>query len=328
MALRFTHSVSVSVYGIRCDVELNGQHSVRHGQHGAITLIVVVLLLLLVGAALSVVLSISGSGSAGASAQEDSIAALLLAESGLERASKRWANGVLCADLAEAEIPFARGSFVIQAAELVANACRIRVLGKVNNSARMVLGDATTPLFEPFPGANSLAGWPEVVLQKKGLSKFDAAASALGDNTGSLVIQTNPGNNNKFEAYRRRTLSFGITGPEVVTLNLNYKKYFTPASVIPAEQTLAVRLIDSTGGVNDVAVFNEISNANVWLRSPTFSFAVPKGAVIEKLELYYKLKNGNGKNSLPPQTLIWVDNVRLTTSAAAHPLKTWTEIAK
>lgn len=328
MARPFTHSAFASVYEIRCDVKLNAQHNVRHCQGGTIALIVVVLLLLLVGAALSVVLSISGSGSAGASAQEDSIAALLLAESGLERASKRWANGVLCADLAEAEIPFARGTFVIQAAELVANACRIRVLGKVNNSARMILGDATTPLYEPFPEANSLAAWPEVVLQKKGLSKFDPAASAFADNTGSLVIQTNPGNNNKFEAYRRRALSFGITGPQVVTLNLSYKKYFTPASVIPAEHTLAVRLIESTGGVHDVAVFNEISNANVWLKSPTFSFTVPKGTVIEKLELYYKLKNGNGKNSLPPQTLIWVDNVRLTTSAAAYPLKTWTEIVR
>lgn len=306
----------------------NAQHSVRPKQRGAITLIIVVLLLLLVGAALSVVLSISGSGGAGASAQEDSIAALLLAESGLERASKRWANGIPCANLAEAEIPFARGSFVIEAAELAANVCRIRVLGKVNNSARVVRGDVTTLLYEPFPEANSLAAWPEVVLQKRGLSKFDPAASAIADNTGSLVIETSPGNNHKFEAYRRRTLSFGISGPQVVTLNLNYKKYYTPASVTPAEQKLAVRLVDSGGGVHEVAVFDAVSNANLWLKSPTFSFAVPTGVVIEQIELYYKLKNGNGKKPPPPQTFIWVDNVRLTTSAAAYPLKSWTEIVK
>lgn len=309
-------------------MHLNAQHNVRQCQRGAITLIVVVLLLLLVGAALSVVLSVSGSGGAGASAQEDSIAALFLAESGLERASKRWANGILCADLAEAEIPFARGSFVIEAAELVGNVCRIRVLGKVNHSARMVRGDATTLLYEPFPKANSLAAWPEVVLDKEGLSKFDPAASALADNTGSLVIQTNRGNKKKFEAYRRRTLSTSITGPQVMTLNLNYKKYYTPASVTPAEQTLAVRLVDSEGDVHDVAVFDEISNANVWLKSPTFSFAIPEGVVIEQVELYYRLKNGKAKKPPKPQTFIWVDNVRLTTSVAAYPLKTWTEIIK
>lgn len=305
---------------------MNERHKVRRRERGAVTLIAVVLLLLLVGAALSVVLSVSGSGSAGASAQEDSIAALLLAESGLERASKRWADGVPCADLAEAEIAFARGSFVIKAAEFVANICRIRVLGKVNDSARTIRGDVTTTLYEPFRGATSLAAWPEVVVQKKGLSRFDPAASALADDTGSLLIQTERGNNKKFEAHRRRRLSSPVTGPQRVTLNLSYKKYYTPASAVPGEQTLAVRLVDSGGGVHEVAVFDELSNANSWLKSPTFSFAVADGIVIEQLELYYRLKNGKGKKPALPQTLIWVDNVRLTSSAAAYPLKSWTEI--
>ena len=311
-------------------------YPVRASQLGGITVILVLFLLLIVGATLSVAVKLSGSGATDATAQEDSIAALLLAESGMERASKRFADGTACtsAALKEGPVAIARGSFsIISAAWVAGNTCHIRAQGKVDSTLRTIEGDATTVIYEPFPPKYSVpavfnTAWPETVLPccKKGSSAYDKNTSASVDASGSMIMQTTPGKKDKFEGWRQRTLPARITGAQVVTLNLAYK--MDHADKPPTDQNLRVYLVDTSG--NDYLVpgadFNGPTNPkNTWITSPTLSYTIPAGIVVDRIRLYFKLTNGNDQKS---QTFIWADNVRLTTSAAAYPLKAWREIVK
>ena len=297
-------------------------------QRGAATVMLVLFLLAVVAFALTLALNMAGSDITDSAMHNDATEALFLAESGIERAAKRFADGTSCTTTALAEsVPFGRGKFTVLEAVFTANICRARVQGEVRATKRVVLGDATTLLYEPLPDKYSVpavldAAWPETIIKKDGKSGYDIA-SAVADATGSLIMQTKRGRKNKFEAYRRRTLPAAITGPQVVTLNLAYKMNYTGAP--PSDQQLQVRLVDSAGVARPVpgADFNGPSNANVWIVSPTLTDTIPAGVTITRIELYYKLANGNSKDA---QTFLWADNVRLTTSAAAFPLKAWTEI--
>ena len=302
-------------------------------QRGAVTVILVVLLLLVMGAALSSVVKLSGSGATDATAQEDSIAALWLAESAMERASKRFADGTACttAALKEGPVALARGSFSIVSANWVSNTCHIRAQGRVSNALRTIEGAVTTVMYEPFPQKYSVpavfnAAWPETILPccKKGTSAYDKNTSASVDASGSMIMQTTLGKNDKFEGWRQRTLPASITGNQVVTLNLAYKMDHTGTP--PQDQSLRIYLVDTSGKDYLVpgADFNGPTNPpNAWVASPTLSYTIPAGIVIDRIRLYFKLTNGNANTS---QTFIWADNVRLTTSAAAYPLKSWSEI--
>ena len=302
---------------------------------GMATVTLVLLLLVVITFALALAQKMAGSDITDSAGQDDAVDALFLAESGLERAAKRFADGSACttAALAEPAIKLGRGEFTIVSADFVSNVCRIRVKGMVQpgtvrQTARLVEGDATTLLYEPYPDKYKNptvlnAAWPETVLKNKGASGYDADASASADSTGSLVMRTDVGRKKKFEAYRRRTLPADIAGPQTVTLNLAYKMNYVGDP--PTDQQLQVRLVDTAGAVHPVpgADFNGPSKANVWVASPTLSYDVPAGVTIRKFELYYKLTNGN---SATAQTFIWADNVRLTTSVAAFPLKAWREV--
>ena len=301
---------------------------------GVATVTLVLLLLVVITFALALAQKMAGSDITDSAGQDDAVDALFLAESGLERAAKRFADGSACttAALAEPAIKLGRGEFTIVSADFVSNVCRIRVKGTVQpgtvrQTARLVEGDATTLLYEPYPDKYKNptvldAAWPETVLQKKGASGYDDA-SASADSTGSLIMHTDIGKNKKFEAYRRRTLPADIAGPQTVTLNLAYKMNYVGDP--PKDQQLQVRLVDTAGVARPVpgADFNGPSKANVWVASPTLSYDVPAGVTIRKFELYYKLTNGN---SATAQTFIWADNVRLTTSVAAHPIRAWREV--
>ncbi len=300
-------------------------------ERGAATVMVALFLLVMVTFALLVALTMGASDITDSAVHDDAVEALFLAESGLERAARRFADGTACITPALAEPPIAlgRGRFAIVSAMFVDNVCRIRVEGAVRQARRLAQGDATTVLYEPFPDkyrspAVLNAAWPETVLKKDGKSEYDAV-SATADATGSLLLRTNRGRNNKFEAFRRRALPANITGPQTVTLNLAYKMNYVGDP--PKDQNLQVRLVDTASAVHTVpgADFNGPSKANVWIASPTLSYAIPAGVAIERIELYYKLTNGKSADA---QTFIWADNVRLTTSAAAFPFKAWTEIVR
>jgi hypothetical protein len=117
----------------------------RGRQSGVASTIFVLLLLGMVLVGLLALLNMSASGTTDTGAQQDSVAALYLAESGVERAISRF-DGTNCTALGEAAITLGRGSFTISngattdyvGAALPSNECRVPVTGVVDNASRSV----------------------------------------------------------------------------------------------------------------------------------------------------------------------------------------------
>ena len=114
-------------------------------QHGMVTLIAVLLLLSLVGLVLVTGLHIAGTNVSDSASQNQSIEALMLAESGLERALYRYSTGTACdATLMEGPIAFGTVTFSViapvgaAAPYLSAGACVVGARGMVGNNARTI----------------------------------------------------------------------------------------------------------------------------------------------------------------------------------------------
>jgi Tfp pilus assembly protein PilX len=120
----------------------------RH-QRGAVTAIMVLVVILIVTTLVMILLDATTSESMDTAEQNDSVEALYLAESGLERASWRYiTGGVACTSLApDGPNNFGRGSFTVDSADqldfdgvtaLAAGRCRVRVTGTVGSIKRTV----------------------------------------------------------------------------------------------------------------------------------------------------------------------------------------------
>ncbi len=116
---------------------------------GAVFLIVVVLLMV------EVALHMAGSDTTDSGLQNDSIDALFLAESGLQRTLWRFGQGTGCAALApDGPISFGAGTFKTVSATTLANGlCRVQVSGTVNDA----LGKAQRTVQADLRAAQS--GW-------------------------------------------------------------------------------------------------------------------------------------------------------------------------
>ena len=109
--------------------------SARH-QRGAVTLIGALFIVLVIGLLVQVLNRMAGSAITATVAQNDSVEALFVAESGLEFASFVYANGtVACADLATTinTTVAGRGSFDITSSFLAGTDCRVTVQGRVSS---------------------------------------------------------------------------------------------------------------------------------------------------------------------------------------------------
>ncbi|NOZ53983.1 MAG: hypothetical protein GXP08_12790 [Gammaproteobacteria bacterium] len=156
----------------------------RHCQRGAISTIALLLLSTVVMMVLSVSIDIANTGVNDSLNQSDSVAALFLAESGLENALQRLGDGsglTLCDNSLQNTQLLGKGRFTIAAGQttdfddatpLAANQCRIQVtgvtLGANTNTSRTI--QAIADLGGGAGGINS-----------------DTASFANSDNTNSLV---------------------------------------------------------------------------------------------------------------------------------------------
>lgn len=127
-------------------------------QHGAGLLLAVVFLLVVISLFGGIALRMAGTDITDTAVQNDSVEALFMAESGLERAAQRLAAGATCdnAGLAEAARTLgSRGSFEIQSAQLVSGLCRVRVLG----SAGLAGATPAQRLIEADLSLGGCRGW-------------------------------------------------------------------------------------------------------------------------------------------------------------------------
>lgn len=118
--------------------------SICRDQRGVVNLLVILFLLTSIAAVLGTVLVMSSSDIIDSSEQNDSVQALLVAESGLERAAGRMALGTACTALVpDGAVAFGGGNLALVSADwdLVNPAwCRVRVAATVGRSTRTVDG--------------------------------------------------------------------------------------------------------------------------------------------------------------------------------------------
>lgn len=118
------------------------RHAFPHPQRGVASVAIAALILFILGAALATALSMSGSAARDAAMSEEQVEALFLAESGVENASRRLANGTTCGTgvgfLAPYSRSFGAGTFNIVSANLVSGNCVIQVTGTVRGATRTV----------------------------------------------------------------------------------------------------------------------------------------------------------------------------------------------
>lgn len=146
-------------------------------QSGAVTLLGALFIVMLVGTMGLVVNRMAGSSIADTVAQNDAIEALFVAESGIEYASYRYANGTPCAKLDTVidVTPAGRGEFDITDSGLVADRCRISIQAWVsstgaaipNSARRTVIADlrlaSTEGRAAGDSGGVSLVRWQEII---------------------------------------------------------------------------------------------------------------------------------------------------------------------
>lgn len=105
-------------------------------QRGVVTVVGAVFLIVVVLLMVEVALRMAGSDTTDSGLQNDSIDALFLAESGLQRTLWRFGQGTGCAALApDGPISFGAGTFQTGSATTLANGlCRVQVTGTVNDA--------------------------------------------------------------------------------------------------------------------------------------------------------------------------------------------------
>lgn len=137
-------------------------------ERGAVTMIVVLVLLTVVAASMLILSGMVQSSVNDSVVEDDSIAALFLAESGLERGARAFATSGNCGNIDAGVYAFGRGTFEVISqgtTGLTATQCRIRAVGRVlsANVERAVekVVDRSLPVNGTFdtPGSCPPAGW-------------------------------------------------------------------------------------------------------------------------------------------------------------------------
>jgi len=119
---------------------------IRGKERGAVNLIVVVLMLLVVGAGIALAASMVTTSVGDAVLEDDSTAALYLAESGLEAAVGNYNASGTCSNVGvgtAANVAFGRGTYTIQSAAAVGGLCRIVVVGAIGDVVRTIQADVS-----------------------------------------------------------------------------------------------------------------------------------------------------------------------------------------
>jgi hypothetical protein len=222
-------------------------------QRGA-SLLIPVLLLVVVGAFAALVAATQSGGDIhGSAAQADSVEALLLAESGIERATRRFLSGAACSaaglgetlnDLTSIGFGASGRSITISAgansdqdfagATLPATRCRIQVTGRItaSNVARTLqaiidrddnyVGEVAVAGFDNPPGNNPVASWTGGFYDYTGGSL--GGANPPNCTRSAYLVKPNAGAGTPASSSAGTApVSFTINQPATVTVSFDYR---------------------------------------------------------------------------------------------------------
>lgn len=312
-------------------------------QIGAISVISVMLLAAVVMLVLVMSIQISTTGVNDTLNQSDSVAALFLAESGMERASWNFGNtGVCDGTLAEGPINQGSGSFAIadlgggfntdfRGAVLPAEQCRVQVAGTVSrsNTSRTLeaileinanLIQTANPDFNDPPGAGPPTGWT-----------FNQTGSFSGDPWGdtggpdgsraAFIYKPNAGGGAANGGGSFALSSFTITAPTILTVTFDFKVENGNA---PNSMQLTFNVSDGSN-IYSSPVY-ESGNTGGTFVSGTTTIDITGSGSMSLTALSFNLEAKSGQPNR-----IWLDNLVLTGGGgggAGGPvtLKQWREV--
>ncbi len=312
------------------------------GQSGAVSVITVMLLAFIVMLVLTMSVQISTTGLSDTLYQKDSVAALFLAESGLERVSWNFSDSGVCdTALAEGPVSLGSGSFTVEnlgagfntdfsGAALPVGQCRVRVAGNVSgsNTVRTLeavlqmdsnLIQSANPDFNDPSGAGPPTGWT--------FSQSGSFAGNPWDDTGgpdgsrSAFIQKPDSGNLAANGAGSFTLSsFTITAPITLTMTFDYKVENGNA---PNSMQLSFSVSDGVSTYSS-AVYEDRNTGGSYVTGSTNISITGSGPVtLSTLSFQLVAKAGQPNR-------IWLDNLVLTGGGggAGGPvaLRQWREV--
>jgi hypothetical protein len=206
-------------------------------QRGAVTLIGALFIIITLALMVEVLQRMTSADILDTAVQNDAVAALFIAETGIEHASYLYANGTSCADLSLLNnIAAGRGDFDITVLAPVGSDCQIRVSGEITalgakrvidatlrNDGGNLLGDINPDFDEPdtfpcsAPGCTP-TGWN---LPDGGWSD-NSGPTGSGDRAAYVEKPTNgPGTVTTAGSFG--LTPFTVTAPATLTLEFDYK---------------------------------------------------------------------------------------------------------
>jgi len=285
-------------------------------QRGAVTLIGALFIIITLALMVEVLQRMTASDVLDTAVQNDAVAALFIAETGIEHASYLYANGTPCADLSLLNnITAGRGDFDITASAAVAGDCQISIRGEVPafavqrvveatlHSDGNLLANANPDFNEPdtlpcsapgcFPTGWNLpaGGWDD-----------SGGPDGVGDRAAYVEKPTN-GSGTATTAGSFGLTPFTVTAPTVLTLDFDYKVVTTGSS--PQEAQLSFSLSDGVSTYPaSPATFKSGNTGNYTSSSVTFNIAGSGAVTFTELGFTLFAKSGKPKQ-------IWLDNLDL-----------------
>jgi len=302
-------------------------------QRGAVTLIGALFIIITLALMIEVIQRMAASDVLDTAVQNDAVAALFIAETGIEHASYLYVNGTICGDLSLVNsLAAGRGEFDITSSALVGTDCQIRVRGEISsfgvqrvieatlkNDGGNLIGNAN-PDFEEPPGAciNPCrpTGWNDLTA-----GGWDDSGGPTGtDDRAAYVIKPNNGSGIATTAGTYGLTAFTVTAPAILTLDFDYRVLTTGNS--PQEAQLSFNLSDGVSSYPaSPTPFKSGNTGNYTTGSVIFNIGGSGPVTITSFGFTLFAKSGKPKQ-------IWLDNLVLqgAASGSAVSLRRWHEI--
>ncbi|MEN8761317.1 MAG: hypothetical protein ABF290_02700 [Thiogranum sp.] len=302
-------------------------------QGGAVTLIGALFIIITLALMVEVIQRMAASDVLDTAVQNDAVAALFIAETGIEHASYLYANGTICGDLSLVNnVATGQGEFDITSSALVGTDCQIRVRGEISSFGVQRVIEATlkndggnlllsaNPDFEEPPGTcvNPCrpTGWNDL---PAGGWDDNGGPTGTGDRA-AYVIKPNNGSGTATTAGTFGLTAFTVTAPAVLTLDFDYKVLTSGNS--PQEAQLSFNLSDGVSSYPaSPAPFKSGNTGNYITGNVTFSIGGSGPVTFTEFGFTLFAKSGKSKQ-------IWLDNLLLQGpgGGSAVSLHRWREV--
>ncbi len=302
-------------------------------QRGAVTLVGALFIIITLALMVEVLQRMAASDVLDTAVQNDAVAALFIAETGIEYASYLHANGTSCADLSLINNTAAgSGNFDITSSTMVGGNCQIRVLGEITTFGAQRTVDATlrntggnllvsaNPDFEEPPGACvdpcRPTGWNDL---PAGGWDDNGGPNGAGDRAAYVIKPTN-GSGTATTAGTFGLTAFTVTAPTALTLEFDYKVLTSGNS--PQEAQLSFSLSDGVSSYPASPAPFKSGNTGTYT-SGSVTFGIGGSGPVSFTDFSFTLFAKSGK---PKQ--IWLDNLDLQGGGVAGGVRLiqWHEV--